>query len=218
MPNSLWVFTSWSLICSPSFINSALLYQIYTCFDPVSPPPSLTAIQDSQSADCAVTSTRCTRWVPDIYQCQVEKDHKLWNDNCELDFPLNFFFLSFSSDPVFPKFGTVQTGPTRWRSGVFWSVPGCLQITCLTLCFEHSAVSPAKGPTPSARRLQTTTSTILSEMYHRDRLHTRSKTLHLKPDCENNGKQENIEIYLPLGEWTWFVNMLELKYFVILHF
>lgn len=60
---------------------------------------------------------------------------------------------------VSPKWGTVQTGLMRWSSRVYWSAPGCLAITCLTLWWEHSAVSPAKGPSPSARRHLTAAST-----------------------------------------------------------
>lgn len=69
----------------------------------------------------------------------------------------------FPSDPVFPRSGTVQTGPMKWPSGVFWSAPGCSQITCPTPCSEHSTVLPATGPSPSAHRQWTTASTILSE-------------------------------------------------------
>ena len=73
-------------------------------------------------------------------------------------------FFSFSSDPVFPRSGTALSGPLKWRSGAFWSAPGCYRITCLTLCFERSTVWPPKGPSPSARRLATSASTTLSDV------------------------------------------------------
>lgn len=92
----------------------------------------------------------------------------------------NFEEISLSpADLAFPRWGTVRTGPTRWTLRVFWSAPGCLAITCLTLWWEPSTVSPARSHSPSARRHLTATSiapkdwclwTVLPEQNVTDRM------------------------------------------------
>lgn len=81
---------------------------------------------------------------------------------------LNTQFLSLSlslppSDPVSLKFVTVQSGPMKWHSGVFWSVPRCSRITCPMLCSRPSIICAGTAPLLSARHHQTTTCTTLSE-------------------------------------------------------
>lgn len=97
----------------------------------------------------------CTTWIPDMYQRWVERGLRpFWKWELWVGFATQISSFSlFPSDPVFPRCGTVQTGPMRWRSGVFWSAPGCLQTTCPTFCSDHSTAWPATGPTSSARRL-----------------------------------------------------------------
>lgn len=99
----------------------------------------------------------------DIF-CTLNVFHRVQNNKrCEWDLSVHFFFtLSLSpTDPVFPRSATVQTGPMNQPSGVFWSARGCSEITCLMLWWEHSRASPAKTPSPSARRQLAAASTTL---------------------------------------------------------
>lgn len=85
--------------------------------------------------------------------------------------PIFFLWLFFpSSDRVSLKSVSVQNGPMKWRSRVFWSAPRCSQITCLTLCFGPSKVCAATAPPCSALHHQTTTCTVLSEIKRPDLL------------------------------------------------
>lgn len=75
-----------------------------------------------------------------------------------------FIFVSHSpADRFTPARDTVQCGPMKRSSRLFWSAPRWLPITCLMLWWKHSTVSSARSLTATKRHQSSALNRVKTE-------------------------------------------------------